>query len=160
MVPYHTLCLVLDKMVPYHTLHNHGWHLFVLDQGFSNLVTPTVICNMPHWRNLKLKVKVLALDIPRLDASFACESRFTLYLPSQEPYWELTLPWCEYPPKCAIISWWWGQWSPWCRRSLSILPHRTCTNFTPWWDEAVAYGNTAQHFHSPTFNKIYVCVWV
>ena len=32
---------------------------------------------------------------------------------------------------------------------LSVLPHGAGTNFTPWWGEAVAYGNTAQRFHPP-----------
>ena len=32
----------------------------------------------------------------------------------------------------------------WC--PSPVLPHRAGTNFTPWWGEAVACGNTAQRF--------------
>ena len=28
-----------------------------------------------------------------------------------------------------------------------VLPHRDGTNFTPWYGEAMTYGNTTQHFH-------------
>ena len=64
--------------------------------------------------------------------------------------WELTQPWCEYPLKCAIISWWWDQGSvyiPYRENTTPVLPHRASTNFTPWWGDTVSYGNTAQHFH-------------
>ena len=62
------------------------------------------------------------------------------------PVRELTQPWCEYPLKWAITSWWWDH-------GLLYIPCSAGaawagTNFTPWWDEAVAYGNIA---HMSTF---------
>ena len=133
-------------------------------------VLSSLFVDSPAGHSFKNKVKsYFILYNHQLSISNAV---YTL-TPSQEPSWELTQPWCEYPLKWAITSWWWDQRSlyiphragttpgnspnlgvsilsiepaPLGQHQSSVLPHRAETNFTPWCGETVTDRNIAQCF--------------
>ena len=103
------------------------------------------------------QVKVLALDIPHLDASLHVSRGCTLtFQPGTLLRTHPTLVWVSSQVSHHLMVMRSGvTLHPMQGQCPSpVLPHRAGTNFTPWYGEAVAYRNTAQWFHpSPTFAR-------